>query len=305
MISQLRIGSRASPLAVAQAQQVMQALQHLHPGLVIRLHTITTQGDRAGGKPLSAWGYKGLFTKELEDALLANHIDIAVHSMKDMPSTIPDDLIIAATLPRADVRDGWVSAHHASYKTLPEYAVVGTSSVRRAAQLRLLHPNARIVPFRGNVQTRLQKLHDGVAEATFLACAGLDRLGLNHHVREKICPSVMLPAVAQGAIGVECLHNNMAVRLLLEPLHHAPTHTALVAERSMLALLDGSCKTPIAGLAELTEPGTLRLRGQVIAPDGSGEVCYELSGAAHDAERIGRQVGDYLLANSPSHWRTS
>jgi hydroxymethylbilane synthase len=296
MISQLRIGTRASPLALVQAERVAALFRAQHPACEIQTQRMTTAGDREIQKDLSQWGFKGLFTKELEDALLAGDIDIAVHSMKDMPSILPEGLMIGAVLARDDVRDGWVSAQYPSIHALPQGAIVGCSSVRRAAQLRCMRPDVQIVPLRGNVQTRLRKLSEGAAAATFLACAGLDRLHMAEHIAERIAPEVMLPAVAQAAIAIECRADNPKLREALTLLNDAATAECTTAERSMLAVLDGSCRTPIAGYATLAADGEITLRGELLMPDGSARITHRLHG--HDAAALGNEVGEYLKAHA-------
>jgi hydroxymethylbilane synthase len=295
MNAPLRIGTRASKLALAQAQMLRNALAALHGLSLNQLEIVamTTAGDRNQQDNPSHWGYKGLFTKELEDALLDGRIDVAVHSMKDMPSVLPDGLMIAAMLPREDVRDAWISEKHESFAALPHGAVIGSSSARRIAQLKHRHPSAQVVPLRGNVQTRLQKIADGVAEATFLACAGLKRLGLDDVARAPIEPDSMLPAVAQGAIGMECRAGDERVQMLLAPLDHAPTSICVHAERAFLRVLDGSCRTPIAGLATL-EGDEIFLRGEVLSLDGSIRHYRELRGC--DGIRLGEALGSELHA---------
>ena len=290
MTAPIRIGTRASKLALAQAQMLREAL-----GVPSEIVAMTTAGDRDLHKNPEHWGYKGLFTKELEDALLENHIDLAVHSMKDMPSILPDGLVIAAMLERADVRDAWISQLYASYESMPKGAVIGTSSARRAAQLLHRYPGTTIVPLRGNVQTRLQKISDGVAQATFLACAGLKRLGLDDLVRAPIAAEDMLPAVAQGAIGVECRADDTRIRDLLAPLNHVATSQCVEAERAFLQILDGSCRTPIAGLATISGDQLL-LRGEVLALDGSVRHYRELSGLVTDGITLGKALGAQLHA---------
>ena len=231
----------------------------------------------------------------MEDALLTNQVDLAVHSMKDMPSVLPSGLTLAAVLPRADVRDAWISHHHASLADLPQGAVVGTSSARRAAQLLHKRPDVKIVELRGNVQTRLQKIADGVAEATFLAAAGLIRLGLEKEIRQLIPTDEILPAAAQGAIGIECAEARADILALLASINHTPTQTCITAERAMLLELDGSCRTPIGGLAEL-RGDTLHIQGEVLSLDGKIRHHHALSGAASDAEKLGLALGLELRA---------
>jgi hydroxymethylbilane synthase len=291
----LRIGTRGSALALAQAHEVRDRLMRAH-GLAeaaIAVEAIRTTGDRVQDRPLASLGGKGLFTKELEEALLAGAIDIAVHSMKDMPTLLPAGLVIAALLPRADARDAFVSPRHASIGALPGGAVVGTSSLRRRAQLLHRRPDVRIVEFRGNVGTRLRKLDEGVAEATFLAVAGLRRLGMEEVIRAPIEPEEMLPAVAQGAIGIEACAGNAALAELLAAIDDRSTGVALAAERAFLAALDGSCRTPIGGLAVLRD-GALWFRGEIIRPDGSERIATERRGVEGDAAAMGRDAAQEL-----------
>ena len=291
----LRIGTRGSPLALAQAHETRDRLMAAHglPGDAFAVEVIRTTGDAVQDRPLSQIGGKGLFTKEIEEALLDGRIDMAVHSMKDMPTVLPEGLAIIALLPREDVRDAFVSRRHASIAALPRGAVVGSSSLRRRAQLLNRRPDLRVVEFRGNVQTRLRKLDEGVAEATFLAVAGLRRLGLDELARAPIDPDEMLPAVAQGAIGVEARVDDDAVRALLEAVDDAPTGLALAAERAFLAALDGSCRTPIGGLAVLAD-GKLWFRGEIIRPDGGERLSTERRGPPSDAASLGADAAEEL-----------
>ena len=293
----IRIGTRASKLALAQAEIVKQALLAIDAHCTVSIVAMTTAGDRELHKTMADWGYKGLFTKELEDALFADRIDIAVHSMKDMPSILPDGLAIGAVLPRADTRDAWISEHYASIDALPTGAVVGTSSTRRAAQLLHMRPDLVLVPLRGNVQTRLDKLAAGAAVGTFLAAAGLQRLSLTQHIRNYIEPEIMLPAAAQGAIGIEYPSARTDIAALLARINHAETDHCITAERAMLRALDGSCQTPIGGLATLRD-GALWLRGEVLSLDGKIRHTAELSGTTGDAETLGQTLGDRLRANA-------
>ena len=291
----IKIGTRGSPLALAQAHETRDRLMAAHdlPEAAFQVVVIRTTGDRVTDRPLGQIGGKGLFTKEIEEALLAGDIHMAVHSMKDMPTTLPDGLAIPCLLPRADVRDGFVSLAHASLDAMPVGAVVGTSSLRRRAQLLHRRPDLKVVEFRGNVQTRLRKLEDGVAEATFLACAGLERLGQSHLIRVAIEPGEMLPACAQGAIGIEIRQGDKDIADLLAPLHDAPTGSMLAAERAFLGALDGSCRTPIGGLAEITGDG-LYFRGEIIRPDGSECLATDRQGALADAARLGQDAAEEL-----------
>ena len=290
----LRIGTRGSPLALAQAREARDRLMAAHglPEAAFELVAIRTTGDRVQDRSLATLGGKGLFTREIEEALIAGTIDIAVHSMKDMPTLQPAGLAISALLPREDPRDGFVSGAAASLAALAPGSVVGSSSLRRRAQVLRRRPDLRVVEFRGSVQTRLRKLEEGVAAATLLAMAGLRRLGIAGMARP-IEPEEMLPAVAQGAIGVEQRQGDARVAALLAPIHHAETGLRLAAERAFLAALDGSCLTPIAGLAELDD-GRLRFRGEILRPDGSEAIAHELSGAAADGPALGAEAAAVL-----------
>lgn len=302
----LRIGTRGSPLALAQAREVAEQIAAVH-GLVprdIETTVIRTSGDRIQDRPLAEVGGKGLFTKEIEEALLAGTIDLAVHSMKDMPTVLPAGLVIAAMLARADPRDAFISGVARGPADLPPGARVGTSSLRRAAQLRHLRADLVIVPLRGNVETRLRKLGEGVADATLLAVAGLVRLGLADRITAPIGEDVMLPAVAQGAIGIEIREDDAATRALVAAIDHGPTTTAVVAERAFLARLEGSCRTPIAGLARL-DGGHLHLTGEVLSPDGRLRHTISRDGPGPDAEAIGRAAAEALLARVGPHFLAS
>ncbi len=303
----LKIGTRGSPLALWQAHEVRRCLMAAHdlPEAAFDILIIKVLGDQILDRALKDIGGKGLFTREIEEALLAGSIDIAVHSMKDMPTVQPDGLWLDCYLPREDVRDAFVSPDCAGVADLPQGAVVGTSSLRRRAQLAHRRPDLHLVEFRGNVQTRMKKLQEGVAVATFLAMAGLNRLGLTHMARGAIDPDLMLPAVAQGAIGVERRRADLRVAAVLEVIHDGPTGIRLAAERAFLARLDGSCETPIAGLAVL-DGGALWLRGELLRPDGSEVIVGDLRGAASDGAEMGRDLADQLLAQTPAgffSWR--
>ncbi|SDO88925.1 hydroxymethylbilane synthase [Lutimaribacter pacificus] len=299
--SPLKIGTRGSPLALAQAHETRDRLMRAFslPEEAFEIVVIKTTGDNRAmidaDRPLKEIGNKGLFTKEIEDAMVAGRIDIAVHSMKDMPTEQPPGLILDCYLPREDTRDAFVSLSADSLQDLPEGALVGSSSLRRRAQLLNRFPHLRVVEFRGNVQTRMKKLEDGVAQATFLAMAGLNRLGMADVARAAIPPEDMLPAVAQGAIGIERRKDDLDSAAMLEAIHDGPTGQRLAAERTFLATLDGSCETPIAALAEL-DGNTLRLRGEVLRPDGSERIaadrsCSIAEGAAM-AEAMARDLLD-------------
>jgi len=258
---------------------------------------IKVTGDLVQDKALREIGGKGLFTREIEDALLDGSVDIAVHSMKDMPTLQPDGLVLDCYLPRADVRDAFVSPHHASIADLPQGATVGSSSLRRRAQLGLRRPDLKLVEFRGNVQTRMRKLDEGVADATFLALAGLTRLGMANVARAAIAPEEMLPAVAQGAIGVERRLEDARVAELLAAIHHRETGLRLAAERAFLLRLDGSCQTPIAGLA-VVEGETLWLRGEILKPDGSASITGDVRGPVADGAVLGTELAEELLGRA-------
>ncbi|MGB0688058.1 MAG: hydroxymethylbilane synthase, partial [Paracoccaceae bacterium] len=259
----LKIGTRGSPLALAQAYETRDRLAAAFalPQSAFEIVVIKTTGDKIQDRPLKDIGGKGLFTREIEAALLEGGIDIAVHSMKDMPVAQPQGLLLDTYLPREDVRDGFISTRYGSIDSLPEGTTVGTSSLRRRAQLLHRRPDLQIVEFRGNVQTRLKKLDAGVAACTFLAIAGLNRLDMAHLAKAPIAVDAMLPAVAQGAIGIERRSGDARTAEMLAAIHDTPTGQRLAAERAFLAALDGSCETPIAGLAEL-DGDTLRLRGE-------------------------------------------
>lgn len=291
----LRLGTRGSPLALAQAEEVRARLMAAHalPQAAFEIVVIRTTGDRVQDRPLAALGGKGLFTREIEEALTRREIDVAVHSMKDMPTLQPQGLAIGCLLPREDVRDAFVSARFRALAELPAGAVVGTSSLRRAAQLRHARPDLEVVEFRGNVQTRLAKLEAGVAAATFLAMAGLRRLGRADVPAVPISVDEMLPAVGQGAIGVESRADDDAVAALLAAIHDAETGLRLAAERAFLAGLDGSCQTPIAGLAEI-EGGRLRLKGEILRPDGSERLAHAVDGDAGDGDALGAEAAAVL-----------
>ncbi|MFN3955766.1 MAG: hydroxymethylbilane synthase [Pararhodobacter sp.] len=302
----LRIGTRGSPLALAQAHETRARLMAAHdvPEAAFEIVVIKTTGDRIQDRPLKELGGKGLFTREIEAMLLEGGIDIAVHSMKDMPVLQPEGLVLDCYLPREDVRDAFVTASSPSetadggLEALAPGALVGTSSLRRRAQLLWRRPDLRVVEFRGNVQTRLRKLEAGVASATFLAMAGLRRLDMSDLARAPIAPEAMLPAVAQGAIGVERRADDHVVAAFLEPIHDHPTGLRLAAERAYLAALDGSCETPIAGLAVL-EQGEVWLRGEILRPDGSDCLTEEGRGPAADAAALGTELARRLLARAP------
>ena len=295
----IRIGTRGSPLALKQATEVRDQLIEAHSLKVenFEIVIIKTTGDRIVDRPLSSLGGKGLFTKEIEEALAEKKIDIAVHSMKDMPTVQPDGLVLDIYLPREDVRDAFVSTGSVSIADLARGARVGTSSLRRRAQLMHVRPDLDVIEFRGNVQTRLQKLADGVASCTFLAMAGLNRLNMVHVATGAIEPEDMLPAVAQGAIGIERRLEDHSTAVLLEPLHDTKTGQRVAAERAFLATLDGSCETPIAALAVI-EGSELLLRGEVLRPDGSEKLSGHRRGPILDGAAMGEDLAKELLSQA-------
>ena len=299
--SPLRIGTRGSPLALAQAYETRERLSGAFdlPLGSFEIVVIKTTGDKVVNRPLKEIGGKGLFTKEIEEALLEESIDIAVHSMKDMPVYQPKGLVLDTFLPREDVRDAFISRVHKSLADIPQGATVGTSSLRRKAQLMSKRPDLKIEEFRGNVQTRLKKLDDGVAECTFLAVAGLNRLKMEDIITAAISTEEMLPAVAQGAIGIERRKNDVRIATLLEAIHNSQTGLLLSAERAFLEALDGSCETPIAGLAELSN-GNLRFRGEILKPDGSEVFSDEQLASKEDATLVGVEMAQKLLSKAGS-----
>jgi hydroxymethylbilane synthase len=294
----IRIGTRGSPLALAQAKMVRDALVEQHAG-AIEIVTIRTSGDRIQDRPLSEAGGKGLFTKEIEEALLAGAIDLAVHSAKDMPTALPDGLILAACLPREDVRDAFISRKVASLRDLPPGAVLGTASLRRQAMVKRLRPDFSVVPLRGNVETRLKKLEAGEVDATLLALAGLKRLGLAEQATALLDVQEFLPAVGQGAITIEAGVDDARTRELLARIDHADTSVALAAERAFLAVLDGSCRTPIAGHAIL-DGDALSFRGMILRPDGSEAHETSRAGSRKDAAALGADAGAELKRRAPA-----
>ncbi|MGQ0662014.1 MAG: hydroxymethylbilane synthase [Pseudomonadota bacterium] len=297
-VARLRIGTRGSALALAQTGEVRDRLARAHPELAapgaIEIVVIRTTGDKIGDRPLAELGGKGLFTKEIEEALLAGAIDLAVHSIKDLPTWLPAGLEIVCVLTREDPRDAFLSPRAPNLDALAAGSRVGTSSLRRQAQVLRRRPELRVVPLRGNVDTRLRKLGAGEVEATLLALAGLRRLGLADAATCVLSVREMLPAVGQGALGVEARADDRATRDLLGPLHHEPSAACIAAERGLLAALDGSCRTPIAGLAEIGADGRLSLEALVIRPDGTAEHRARRAGSAADAARLGREAGAEL-----------
>ncbi|MGY0834250.1 hydroxymethylbilane synthase [Azospirillum argentinense] len=302
MTQPLRIGTRGSPLALAQAHETRDRLIAAHPHLAapgaIEIVVFKTTGDRILDRTLAEAGGKGLFTKELEDALLDGRADLAVHSMKDVPTWMPDGLEISTLLPREDTRDAFFSRGGHTVDTLPAGSVVGTAGLRRQAQILERRPDLTVVPFRGNVQSRLAKLEAGEVDATLLALAGLRRLGLTDRITAVLEHEEMLPAVAQGAIGIEIRSADDATRALLAPLNCAATTARVTAERALLAMLDGSCRTPIAGLATL-DGDRLHLEAKVLSNDGRQVFRAERSGSASDAAAIGADAGAEIKAVLP------
>jgi len=294
MTETIRIATRKSPLAMWQAEHVADALRRLHDGLVVEIIGMSTRGDQMLDAPLAKVGGKGLFVKELEVGMLAGEADIAVHSMKDVPVEFPEGLHLAAILEREDPLDAFVSNRYASLAELPLGSRVGTSSLRRQCQLAARRPDLQIAPLRGNVNTRLRKLDEGDFDAIILAAAGLIRLGFSERIRARIDTDDSLPAIGQGAIGIECRSDDERVHRLIAPLHHPATAERVIAERAMNARLHGGCQVPIAGHA-VHRDGQLHLRGLVGMPDGSRVMRAERSGPVDDAERIGTEVAEDLL----------
>jgi hydroxymethylbilane synthase len=292
----LRIGTRASPLALIQADILRRHLIQAHPELVgqdaIEIVPMRTTGDRIQDRTLAEAGGKGLFTKEIEEALLARTVDLAVHSMKDMPTRLPPGLVLGCFLERGDPRDSLICNKARNIAELPQGALVGTASLRRAALVLHKRPDLRVIPLRGNVDTRLRKLNDGVVEATLLACAGLDRLG-KVGIGHPLSPEEMLPAVGQGAICVEHRDGDDRIAALLEPINHFPTAQAVLAEHALLAVLDGSCRTPIGGFAEI-DGNELRLRALIAKPDGTELHFTERRGSMGDGVTMGIDAAEEL-----------
>ena len=291
----LRIATRKSPLALWQAEYVRDRLIAAHPGLEVELVRMTTQGDRVLDSPLAKVGGKGLFVKELEEGLLSGRADLAVHSMKDVPVELPEGLHLPVICEREDPRDAFVSTHFTSLDGLPPRARVGTSSLRRQCQLAARRPDLRILTLRGNVNTRLAKLDAGDFDAVILAAAGLLRLGFGDRITACLDTSISLPAIGQGAVGIECRSDDPTVNQLVAALNHVPTQIRVNAERAMNHRLEGGCQVPIAGHAVL-EGDELLLRGLVGYPDGSHVVRGEIRGAAARAADLGIALADDLLA---------
>jgi hydroxymethylbilane synthase len=295
----LRIGTRGSALALAQASEARARLMQAHglPEEAFAIEVISTSGDRIQDRPLSEAGGKGLFTKELEEALLDGRIDIAVHSSKDMPTVLPDGLVLSAFLPREDPRDAFVGGAAPRLRDLPEGATVGSSSLRRQALVRRMRPDLKVITFRGNVQSRLRKLGESVVDGTLLANAGLRRLGLEHVITELLPLDLFPPAPGQGAICIESRRGDTRTEAMLAPIDDRPTRTALACERAFLAFLDGSCRTPIAGLARI-DADRIAFSGMILTPDGSEAHEITGEGGISDAEAIGRKAGEAIRAKA-------
>ena len=290
----LRIATRESPLALWQANHVKVLLQRAHPGLEVTLLAMTTSGDQMLSAPLAQAGGKGLFVKELEQAMLEGRADIAVHSMKDVPARQPEGLMLSAFMEGDDPRDAFVSNRFRSLDVLPSGSFVGTSSLRRQAQLRAIRPDLVIHELRGNVGTRLRKLDEGHYDAILLAHAGLTRLGLEERITQSFDVERFIPAIGQGIIGIECRKDDAATQALLAPLHHPLSATRLRAERALNSRLGGACQVPVAGHARI-DGEQLRMQALVGAPDGSRIVCDEIIGAAAEAEALGIALAERLL----------
>jgi hydroxymethylbilane synthase len=293
----LRIGTRGSPMALHQTALVRDRLVAAHADLgaagAVEIVTIRTTGDRVQDRRLAEIGGKGLFTKEIEEALLGRHVDLAVHSLKDMETWLPEGLEITCVLARDDPRDALLSVEAPSLAALPQGARIGTASLRRQAQLLRRRADLSVVPIRGNVNTRIRKLESGEVDAVVLALCGLQRLGQAESATEILSRDIMLPAVGQGALAVECRAGDERLRRLLEPLHDAGSAACVTAERAMLAALDGSCRTPIAGLAEL-DGDRLTLEGLLLKPDGSDEIRARATGGIGEAQALGTELGGEL-----------
>ncbi len=290
----LVIASRESALAMWQAEHIRDRLRALYPQTDVSILGMTTQGDQILDVTLSKIGGKGLFVKELETALENGSADIAVHSLKDVPMHLPEGFVLACIGKREDPRDAFVSNHHANLEGLPTGSIVGTSSLRRESQLRARFPHLKIEPLRGNVQTRLRKLDEGQYAAIILAAAGLKRLGLGDRIRAFISSEDSLPAVGQGALGIEIRENRPELEALLHPLHDAETAACVFAERAMSRALAGSCQVPLGGFAEV-QGDKLRMRGFVASPDGSKMLRAEQTGSVAEPEKLGNAIADELL----------
>ncbi len=302
MTARLKIGTRGSPLALAQARELAERLAAAHADLAepgaIDTVVIRTTGDAIQDRPLSEIGGKGLFTKEIDEALLSGAIDLAVHSMKDVPTWLPEGICFPCMLPREDPRDALFANGAASLDDLPHGAVLGTAALRRQAQILARRPDLKVVPMRGNVDTRLRKLAEGQVDATILAAAGLRRLGMADRITALLPADQMLPAVAQGAIGISCRTQDAAALDALAPLHCSDTGDRVAAERALLAVLDGSCRTPIAALATLDDKGALGFEALVARPDGTEVLRTRRTGVRADAQAIGQDAGAELKSRA-------
>ena len=290
----LKIATRQSPLALWQAEHIRARLQELHPDLTVELVKFVTQGDKILDTPLAKIGGKGLFVKELEAALLDGRADLAVHSMKDVPMALPEGLTLAVICEREDPLDAFVSNTFEKFADLPQGARVGTSSLRRKSQILKQRPDLQIIDLRGNVGTRLGKLDEGQYDAIILASAGLKRLGLESRIRHTIEPNVSLPAVGQGALGLECRADDQEVLALIQPLLHIETDVCVRAERAFNAYLEGGCQVPIAGYATLQD-GKIHIEGRVGSPDGQTLLRAEMTDEAHNAQQLGENLARNLL----------
>lgn len=290
----LKIATRQSPLALWQAEHIKARLQALHPGLTVELVKFVTQGDKILDTPLAKIGGKGLFVKELENALLDGRADLAVHSMKDVPMDLPDNLTLAVICERENPFDAFVSNQYLTLDDLPQGARLGTSSLRRKSQIQAYRPDLTIIDLRGNVGTRLGKLDDGEYDAIILAAAGLKRLQLESRIKQILPADLSLPAVGQGALGLECRSNDQAVLTLIAPLSDPATNICIRAERAFNRTLQGGCQVPIAGFAVL-ENNQLTMQGRVGSPDGQQLLKAEISGAPEQAEQLGQQLAQRLL----------
>ncbi|KAG4159656.1 hypothetical protein ERO13_D02G188300v2 [Gossypium hirsutum] len=304
-VALVRIGTRGSPLALAQAHETRDKLMASHPELAeegaIKIVVIKTTGDKILSQPLADIGGKGLFTKEIDEALINGDIDIAVHSMKDVPTYLPEKTILPCNLPREDVRDAFISLSASSLAELPAGSVIGTASLRRKSQILYRYPSLKVEDnFRGNVQTRLRKLNEGVVQATLLALAGLRRLSMTENVTSVLPIDEMLPAVAQGAIGIACRSNDEKRANYLASLNHEETRLAVTCERAFLETLDGSCRTPIAGYASKDEDGNCIFKGLVASPDGTRVLETSRKGpyAFEDMVMMGKDAGKELLSRA-------
>ena len=292
----IRIATRKSALALWQAEHVADALKALPDVDSVELVPLSTRGDEILDKSLQKIGGKGLFIKELEVAMQNGNADIAVHSMKDVPAEMPADFCIAAVLERANHADAFVGRDGNTFSSLPQGARIGSSSLRRQAQLKLMRPDLLIEPLRGNVNTRLAKLENGDYDAIILAAAGLERLGLQHFISQQFTPEEMLPAAAQGVIGIECLESNKALRSVLAKLNHAPTALTTTAERAIAKSLQASCQSPVATYAIIND-ASMTVTALVAMPDGSKSIRDVVHGAAVDAEQLGKELAKRLLAS--------